>query len=334
MQTTFFRLTSACAGVAMVVVAIYACGGSTSPAPGTGGGDGSTGDGSSGSSGSSGGLSTTCPASAPANGVACGANNLECEYGSDPALACNVVATCGEGVWHVSTPAGSPTCPTTNASACAATKDALPPGATCSSANTTCTYASGTCVCHMACGSQVPIGRPCDAGTPLTWDCGGASTSCPADRPHLGAACTMEALDCNYGQEPCQSTSFVCENGTWHSKMNQCPVSTARMKKEIHYLSDAELKDLSEQTDSLRLTTYRYTEGDPQQHLGFIIEDAPASPAVIQGRDRIDLYGYTSMTVATLQVQQKEIAALRAEVESLRREIATQRARQDLPRSP
>ena len=108
--------------------------------------------------------------------------------------------------------------------------------------------------------------------------------------------------------------------------MNECPVSTARLKKEIHYLSDGELKDLSEQTESLRLTTYRYTEGDPAQHLGFIIEDAPASPAVIQGKSRIDLYGYTSMTVATLQVQQKELAALREEVETLRREMAAQRA--------
>jgi len=325
-QTTFFRLTSACAGVAAVVVAVYACGGSTTSAPGSGTGDGGGTSGSSGTSGTSGGLSTSCPASAPANGVACGAPGLECEYGTDPSLACNVVATCAAGTWSVSLPAGSPTCPTKNTSACAPTKDALPPGATCTAPNTTCTYASGTCICHMACGSQFPVGHPCDAGTPLTWDCGGASASCPADRPHLGEACTTEALDCNYGQEPCLATSFVCEKGTWHSKMNECPISTARLKKEIHYLSDAELKDLSEQTESLRLTTYRYTEGDPAQHLGFIIEDAPASPAVIQGRDRIDLYGYTSMTVATLQVQQKELAALRAEVETLRREMAAQRA--------
>ena len=149
----------------------------------------------------------------------------------------------------------------------------------------------------------------------------------PTSRPHLGEACTASAgLDCNYGQEPCESTSFVCESGTWHAKRNTCPVSTARLKKEIHYLSDAELQQLSEDTQSLRLTTYRYKDGDPAQHLGFIIEDAPSSAAVIKGRDRIDLYGYTSMTVATLQVQQKELAALRAEVETLRHEIATHRA--------
>lgn len=46
--------------------------------------------------------------------------------------------------------------------------------------------ASGTCLCHMKCGPQVPLPRPCEAGTPLTWDCGEAMTGCPADRPRLG----------------------------------------------------------------------------------------------------------------------------------------------------
>ena len=226
----------------------------------------------------------------------------------------------------MSSPAASPTCPTQNPPACAATKAALPPGGTCAADGDSCTYATGSCLCHMKCGPQFPIPRPCEAGTPLTWDCGAAASECPAERPRLGAACATPNLDCNYGQEPCQSTSFICESGTWHSKMNTCPVSTARLKKEIHYLSEAELRQISEDTQSLRLTTYRYKDGDPAQHLGFIIEDAPDSHAVVQGRDRVDLYGYTSMTVATLQVQQKEVADLRREVETLRREMAEQRA--------
>jgi hypothetical protein len=294
---------------------VYACGGSATSPPGGGT-----------SGGTSGGVSTSCPQAAPANAAACSTSGLECEYGTDPSLACDVVAVCNGAQWSVSTPAGSPTCPTKNASTCAATEAALSPGATCTANDTTCTYATGACLFHMACGSQFPVGRPCEAGTPLTWDCGRAMTGCPAERPRLGAACTTTGLDCNYGQEPCASTSFVCESGTWHSKQNQCPVSTARLKKQIHYLSDAELRQLSEETQSLRLTTYRYVEGDPAQHLGFIIEDAPQSAAVVPGRDRVDLYGYTSMTVATLQVQQRELAELREEVATLRREMAAGRA--------
>ncbi|CAN5738098.1 hypothetical protein BH11MYX4_BH11MYX4_06930 [soil metagenome] len=103
-------------------------------------------------------------------------------------------------------------------------------------------------------------------------------------------------------------------------------VHALRRHGRVHYLSEAELRQISEDTQSLRLTTYRYEDGDPAQHLGFIIEDAPDSHAVVHCRDRVDLYGYTSMTVATLQVQQKELADLRREVETLRREMAGQRA--------
>jgi hypothetical protein len=98
------------------------------------------------------------------------------------------------------------------------------------------------------------------------------------------------------------------------------------MKKDVSYLSDAELQALADRTTSTRLATYTYKDGDPATHLGFIIDDDPTSPAVLQGRGRVDLYGYTSMAVATLQVQEKEIAELRQEIAALRGECATERA--------
>jgi hypothetical protein len=55
---------------------------------------------------------------------------------------------------------------------------------------------------------------------------------------------------------------------------------------------------------------------DPHtKHLGFIIEDQPESLAVDQTHHRVDLYGYVSMMVAAMQVQEKEIAALRQELQ-------------------
>jgi hypothetical protein len=63
--------------------------------------------------------------------------------------------------------------------------------------------------------------------------------------------------------------------------------------------------------------------GNDARHLGFIIEDMPeGSAAVLPSRDRVDLYGYTSMTVASLQHQQREIDALKAELAKLREENA------------
>ena len=71
--------------------------------------------------------------------------------------------------------------------------------------------------------------------------------------------------------------------------------------------------------------TYRYRENvafeDPRaSHLGFIIEDMPqGSPAVMSSRERVDLYGYLSMAVASLQQQEREIRELKVEIARLGR---------------
>ena len=41
--------------------------------------------------------------------------------------------------------------------------------------------------------------------------------------------------------------------------------------------------------------------------------------------ERVDMYGYTTMSVAALQVQAREIAELRRQVEDLKRELASSR---------
>jgi hypothetical protein len=70
----------------------------------------------------------------------------------------------------------------------------------------------------------------------------------------------------------------------------------------------------------MRLATYRYKgpfvdPNDPNaKHLGFIVEDQPQSLSVDRGHDRVDIYGYMSMAVATMQVQEKEIAQLKKEI--------------------
>jgi hypothetical protein len=102
---------------------------------------------------------------------------------------------------------------------------------------------------------------------------------------------------------------------------NMCPISQARHKKDIKYLSEDRKQTLADELLGFRLATYRYKSerDDERAHLGFIIDDVAPSPAVTSNGERVDMYGYQTMTVATLQVQAKEIAELRRQVEDLKK---------------
>jgi hypothetical protein len=153
----------------------------------------------------------------------------------------------------------------------------------------------------------------------MTWVCNTAAAGCPSVQPRLGATCTQDAQSCEYGD--CNTTSYVCQSGMWHAQLGGCPKSTRRFKDGIHYLTDAELRSVANETLRTRVASYRYTVGAPDERLGFIIEDDPLSPAVVHDKDHVDLYGYTTMAVATLQMQSREIDELRREVQMLRREL-------------
>jgi hypothetical protein len=105
-----------------------------------------------------------------------------------------------------------------------------------------------------------------------------------------------------------------------------CPVSSAKFKDDIEYVGGAGLQELHDETLAIHLATYNYKAqyDDPNpKHLGFIIEDNPRSPAVDWSHDRVDIYGYLSMVVATMQVQEKEIAALRRELDLAHEAVCT-----------
>jgi hypothetical protein len=71
---------------------------------------------------------------------------------------------------------------------------------------------------------------------------------------------------------------------------------------------------------SISLASYSYKNDPPtaRRRLGFIIDDQPdPSFAVDDDRTHVDLYGYTSMLLATVQEQQKEIAELKRRVDRL-----------------
>jgi hypothetical protein len=106
-----------------------------------------------------------------------------------------------------------------------------------------------------------------------------------------------------------------------HNPAVNCPISSRRFKNGIEYVDDSRLAELHDEAMRIRLATYNYKPevSDPKpKHLGFIIEDMPQSPAVEPGQTHVDMYGYVSMVVAAMQVQEKEIAELRRELDRAR----------------
>ena len=163
---------------------------------------------------------------------------------------------------------------------------------------------------YMTCGD--PVCREPDAGA----DAG--TVVCPPQ----GSACTTKGETCGNPDQNCGAVA-VCDDHDPRGGVGGCPISTKKAKQDIAYVGDAELTRLHDETIGMKLATYRYKgpfvdPNDPNAtHLGFIVEDQPRSLSVDRGHDRVDLYGYMSMAVATMQVQEKEIAALRKQVDSL-----------------
>ncbi len=185
--------------------------------------------------------------------------------------------------------------------------------------NAVCNYGGLTCTCTNC--RSFPVGG---CGGPLQWRCVAPNMTpgCPAVQPNLGAACAMDGQRCGYD---CEASGIgggrVCEGGVWRASSNNCPISSRAAKRDIRYLTAAESAALAEETLRTRLATYEYT--DPAlrgpRRLGFIYEDATTHPFArnpdISG---VDLYGYTSMLLATVQRQQRQIEALERAVTSLR----------------
>lgn len=75
---------------------------------------------------------------------------------------------------------------------------------------------------------------------------------------------------------------------------------------------------------STRLATYEYKNAKVigTRRLGFIIEDTPPASLMVQSnRKRVDLYGYTSMAVAGLKVQSKQIRRMHDKLERLQKQV-------------
>jgi hypothetical protein len=153
---------------------------------------------------------------------------------------------------------------------------------------------------------------------------GGASSglaACdPAGGQKQGAPCKVEGQTCDPGSA-CGEKLLCTTSDPTHG--GNCPISRAKYKEDIQYLSSAERDQLATELNSIPLVRYRYKDAPEREHLGFIIEDVEPSPSVDSKRDQVDLYGYTSMAVAALQKQQHQIDSLRKQVDELTRKLSS-----------
>jgi hypothetical protein len=165
----------------------------------------------------------------------------------------------------------------------------------------------------MTCGAPVCRVVDGDAG-PLTND-GGAPC------PPLGSSCSVQGQTCGDPATARCGAVEICDT----QPQRICPVSSRKFKDDIQYVDSAGLKQLHDETIGIHLATYNYKAqvADPNpRHLGFIIEDRPPqSTAVDWSHERVDLYGYLSMVVATIKVQEEEIAELRQELARARQGV-------------
>lgn len=164
----------------------------------------------------------------------------------------------------------------------------------------------GTLKWYMTCGAPVCGGWTPKKDVPL---CTTEAEGDPCKTP--GGQCDPK--------DGCNALLLCAEKDPKGGGMG-CPISKAKYKRDIRYVQADEARELAARLLAIKLATYKYTAQGPQAptRLGFIIDDDPNSPAVDPERDMVDLYGYLSMAVATLQQQGKEIETLRREVATLK----------------
>lgn len=140
-----------------------------------------------------------------------------------------------------------------------------------------------------------------------------------------GDPCANEGATCD-PQDGCNALR-VCATEDPTQQEGGCPISRARYKHGITYVGDAERASLGQQALGMKLARWRYNaEGaEGPEHLGFIIDDAPQSFAVLPSGERVDVYGYTSLVLAAVQDEAERSRARDAELEALRAELAGMR---------
>jgi hypothetical protein len=167
-----------------------------------------------------------CPASPPADGVACALINEVCTFGTDPRFGCRTLSTCTAEGWSTKVPdcaEPAPRCPSGvfpitagDNVPCSAKDDGL-----------TCVSGEYAYTCAPYNGDLYII----ENGKPLRkwWQTELESSKCPHASPNQGAACSVEGASCNYGacmNDPANPNVYgswvSCTDGIWQYVNHAC----------------------------------------------------------------------------------------------------------------
>ncbi len=179
---------------------------------------------------------------------------------------------------------------------------------TCVPAPSTTDAGTGGLKLYYTCGDPVCRGYTGGSGAPL----------CTTEK--VGDPCTSDGQKCD-PQNDCNAL-VICASFDPTMKPGGCPISRLRFKEDVHYLKPGELARYRDELLAMKLATWRYKHDPSKERLGFMIDDNEASAAVDGKRDLVDLYGYTSMAVATIQLQAQQIEALKNEIAAMKKELA------------
>lgn len=134
-----------------------------------------------------------------------------------------------------------------------------------------------------------------------------------------GQSCSVEGSRC----DPMDSCNRLLVCAQSDPRLAGCPISSRRFKRDLRYLTDQEREACAREVHEIRLARYRY-EGSDTLRLGFVLEDHPSAAAVDPERDMVDLYGYSSLAVAALQVQERRIEKLERRLRELEQALVPQ----------
>ena len=92
--------------------------------------------------------------------------------------------------------------------------------------------------------------------------------------------------------------------------------SSKEIKSNIKYQSSQNIDQIHEEVKEMKIASYKYI-GSDSPVLGLILEDINPD-SILRDEESINLYTYTTMCVAAIQVQSKEIKKLKDEIEQLK----------------
>ena len=181
----------------------------------------------------------------------------------------------------------------------------------------------GTLQWYTTCGDPVCMDPPDGGAMP-------PAGVAPCTNEMVGAACMTTGATCWPANSTCGEL-LTCATSDPKENPGGCPISRVSHKKNIEYLSEAEVASIADEAKTMRLSSWHYKaeRESVRRHVGFLIDDMPESIAVSDNGERVDLYGYTSMAIAAVQVQDKRLQALEKELASMRAEMTRLRSEAD-----